>query len=152
MKDLLVGFLGIIIGLGGIYGVSKWSETNKNWDKSTTRYLFCKTLTSSELDPITIKINIPDRRWFIEGHTPIKWDEWDWDESIRTGDEIDVSETIISLSKQYESFDYNCMDCDPVAIKEEWQLNRITLRLNKTKTSEVESLSINYQCRKVEPL
>jgi hypothetical protein len=152
MKDVATGCLMLLIGLGIIYGTLKWSSTNDNWDESTTRYFSCEALIKSELDPLGIKINVPDKRWYIAGHTAIKWYQVDWDESRFTGDEIDVSETMISLSKQYESISWNCMDCDPVTREEEWQLNRKTLRLKRIEISEVENLNINYQCREVEPL
>ena len=153
MKNVATGFLMLLIGLGIIVGTLKWSSTNDNWDESTTRYFSCEALTNPELDPLAIKINVPDKRWYIAGHTAIKWqEEPDWDESCFSGDEIDVSETMISLNLQYESISWDCMDCDPIATEEEWQLNRKTLRLKRIEISEVENLNINYQCREIEPL
>jgi hypothetical protein len=65
---------------------------------------------------------------------------------------LTITENTISLDKEYEVLNWECMDGGPVIAKESWSVDRVTRRLSYAKESSEEKISIEYQCKQVERL
>ena len=151
MEDVLKGTLLLGAGLAIIFFALKFGTSSGGWDDETTKYLVCDSLSESTDKPLSIKLNVDAERWIINGETVIVWAAGEAKSIVRE-DQLTITENTISLDKEYEVLNWECMDCGPVITKESWSVDRVTRRLSYAKKTSEEKISIEYQCKQVERL